>query len=85
MLIRCKRCVATNSRPEQVIDKNGICNACLSFEKKKKLIGTKEKNYLRQKLLKQKNYLLKIIGIVLSHLVEAKIVLHKHLLLKNLD
>ena len=51
MLIRCKRCVATNSRPEQVLDKNGICNACLSFEKKKKLIGTKKKNYLKQKLL----------------------------------
>ena len=51
MLIRCKRCVATNSRPEQVLDKNGICNACLSFEQKK-LIGIKEKNYLIQKLLK---------------------------------
>ena len=52
MLIICKICVATNSRPEQVLDKNGICNACLSFEQKKKLIGIKEKNYLIQKLLK---------------------------------
>ena len=37
MLIRCKRCVATNSRPEQLLNKDGICNACLSFDQKKKV------------------------------------------------
>ncbi len=42
MIVRCKRCVATNSRPEQVLDKNGICNACHSFEKKK-LINWEER------------------------------------------
>jgi N-acetyl sugar amidotransferase len=45
MLIRCKKCVATNSRPEQVLDNKGICNACLSFEKKK-LINWEERRNL---------------------------------------
>lgn len=35
MLKRCKICVSTNSRPEQVFNEEGVCNACLSFEKKK--------------------------------------------------
>ena len=35
MLKRCKICVTTNSRPEQVFNEEGVCNACLSFEKKK--------------------------------------------------
>jgi N-acetyl sugar amidotransferase len=37
MLKRCKRCVTPNSRPEQVLDDNDVCNACLSFEIKKKI------------------------------------------------
>ena len=45
MLNRCKKCVATNSRPEQVLDKDGVCNACLSFEQKK-LINWDERKKL---------------------------------------
>jgi N-acetyl sugar amidotransferase len=49
MLIRCKRCVATNSRPEQTIDNDGICNACISFEKKKKIDWDKrEKLFIKE-------------------------------------
>ena len=54
MLIRCKRCVATNSRPEQVIDKNGICNACLSFEKKKKIDWNKRKKLFEVEIAEAK-------------------------------
>ena len=46
MLIRCKRCVATNSRPEQVLDKDGVCNACLSFDQKKKIDWAERKKQL---------------------------------------
>ena len=54
MLIRCKRCVATNSRPEQVIDNNGICNACLSFEQKKKIDWNKRKKLFEAEIDKTK-------------------------------
>tara|TARA_B100001093_G_C26829119_1_gene1015394 strand:- start:1086 stop:2207 length:1122 start_codon:yes stop_codon:yes gene_type:complete len=41
--------VATNSRPEQTIDNDGICNACISFEKKKKIDWDKrEKLFIKE-------------------------------------
>tara|TARA_B100001057_G_scaffold487676_1_gene570768 strand:- start:96 stop:1241 length:1146 start_codon:yes stop_codon:yes gene_type:complete len=54
MIIRCKRCVATNSRPEQVLNEKGICNACLSFEQKK-LIDWKERENLFISEIKEAN------------------------------
>ncbi len=33
----CKKCLTPNSRPRIVFDKNGICNACLNSENKKKI------------------------------------------------
>ena len=37
MLVRCQKCLIPQTRPEQVIDDNGICNACISHENKKKI------------------------------------------------
>ena len=58
MIIRCKRCVATNSRPEQTFDSRGICNGCKSFETKK-LINWDERKKIFEKeinnILKDKN------------------------------
>ena len=35
----CKSCILPNSRPNLYIGSEGVCNACLSHSKKKKLIG----------------------------------------------
>ena len=58
-VIFCKKCVMSNQRPSSIpefthtierknakylnINENGICDACLVNEEKKKLIGMKEK------------------------------------------
>ena len=39
----CNKCLTPNSRPRVVFDKQNICNACHNAEKKKKLIGKKER------------------------------------------
>lgn len=31
----CKKCIMPKTRPEQVFDHNGVCNACLSVDRKK--------------------------------------------------
>jgi N-acetyl sugar amidotransferase len=38
MLIYCKKCLMPHSRPEQVFDEDGVCDACLSTAKKKSSI-----------------------------------------------
>ena len=39
----CKNCIMPDTRPDQIFNKEGICNACVSFENNKKvLIGIKE-------------------------------------------
>ena len=48
MIIRCKKCLIPHTRPEQVINKDGICNACISHENKKKI----DWNQREQKFLK---------------------------------
>ena len=35
-IIYCSRCLTSNARPRVVFDQNGICNACLNAEEKKK-------------------------------------------------
>ena len=43
----CKNCLIPNIRPDQIFTK-GVCNACIFFEKKKILIGSRDKkNYLK--------------------------------------
>lgn len=33
----CKKCIMPKTRPEQVFDENGVCNACLSVNRKKSI------------------------------------------------
>ena len=33
----CKRCIYPDTRPEQVFDDEGVCDACRSAEKKKEI------------------------------------------------
>ena len=44
-LIWCKNCLLPNTRPNLIIESNGICSACNNFQIKK-LIGKKEKKNL---------------------------------------
>ena len=43
MIKFCKNCLIPNSRPRIIFNKDGICNACIYSEQKKKYIGMKEK------------------------------------------
>ena len=36
MIKFCKKCIMPNSRPRIVFNNEGVCNACLHSEKKKK-------------------------------------------------
>ncbi|AKM82201.1 TPA: N-acetyl sugar amidotransferase [Candidatus Berkelbacteria bacterium] len=42
----CKRCVMPDTKPDLFIDKTGVCNACRSFEKRKKTNWDKRKKEL---------------------------------------
>ncbi len=39
----CKNCVVMSTRPRIKFDQRGFCSACVWAEKKKKLIGKKDK------------------------------------------
>ena len=39
----CKKCIMPDTRPDQIFNDQGVCNACLSLKKIKKLIGQKRK------------------------------------------
>ena len=58
MFKRCANCLIPNLRPEQTIDNNGICNACLSHSNKKKIDWKeREKKFFNLiKKYKTKNY-----------------------------
>ena len=47
-LIWCKNCLLPNTRPNLIIEKNGVCSACNNFSKKKIQIGKKEKKSLKR-------------------------------------
>jgi len=38
----CKKCVMPDTRPFMNFNEEGICEPCLHFEKKKRLIGKKD-------------------------------------------
>ena len=49
-VIFCKKCVQSNQRPRITFDKNGVCNACNHFEKKKKINWEEREKALRDLL-----------------------------------
>ncbi|HLD82957.1 MAG TPA: N-acetyl sugar amidotransferase [Candidatus Omnitrophota bacterium] len=52
----CKKCIMPDTRPEQVFDKEGVCDACRSAEKKHKEIDwQKRRNELEQILAQYRN------------------------------
>lgn len=46
-MIYCKRCVLPDTKPGVFFDKNGICSACLSVEKKKKIDWSSREEQLK--------------------------------------
>ena len=55
----CKKCIMPNTRPDQNLNNEGICNACLSFEYQNKIDWDARKDILNriieEKKLKNKN------------------------------
>ncbi len=49
----CKRCIMPDTRPDQYLNDNGICNACLSYDLQKK-IDWKERELELVKIIKKK-------------------------------
>ena len=39
----CKRCIMPNTRPDQYLNNEGVCNACLSYDYQKKIDWDKRK------------------------------------------
>ncbi len=48
MLFRCKRCLYTNTKPDLWFDDNGICSACLAFERRKSIDWAKRQDEFLQ-------------------------------------
>ncbi len=46
MLRYCKRCVMPDTKPNLLLDENGICNACRSYENRKEIDWNQRKNEL---------------------------------------
>ena len=49
----CKNCIMPDTRPDQIFDNNGICNACISYEKNIKKINWKERSNELDKIIEQ--------------------------------
>ena len=49
----CKKCIMPDTRPDQYLNEDGICNACLSFEYQKKIDWESRANQLNE-LIKEK-------------------------------
>ena len=50
----CINCILPDSRPNIIIMQDGKCSACHSHHNKKKLIGEKEKFYLKRLLVRSR-------------------------------
>ena len=50
----CKRCIMPNTRPDQYLNSQGICNACLSYDYQNK-INWKKRNTDLLEIIKRKN------------------------------
>ena len=55
MITYCKRCVMPSTKPDLKLDKEGICNACRSFEERKEVDWSKRKKELSEILDKYTN------------------------------
>lgn len=44
----CKNCIMPDTRPDQIFDNNGICNACLSFNKNNEINWSERENELNK-------------------------------------
>ncbi len=44
----CKNCIMPDTRPDQIFDDNGICNACLSFSKNNEINWSERENELNE-------------------------------------
>ena len=53
----CKNCIVPETRPDQFLDKNGICNACKSYEERKKIDWKKRSELLKNLIKEKKNKL----------------------------
>lgn len=49
----CKRCIMPDTRPEIVFNEEGVCDACLSADRKESAIGWEERDRQFQKILDQ--------------------------------
>lgn len=49
----CKRCIMPDTRPEQVFDENGICDACHSWDRKQGNIDWKQRRKEFEKILEK--------------------------------
>ncbi len=49
----CKKCIMPDTRPEQVFDASGVCDACNSAEKKHKVIDWKKRREEFEEILKR--------------------------------
>ena len=68
----CTKCLIPDTRPDQIFDKNGVCNACRSHELKEKIDWSARQKDLDGIIENIKK--LKINGIVLFHQVGVRIV-----------
>ena len=46
----CKRCIMPNTRPDQYLNSQGICNACLSYDYQNKIIRNKSSNIFQDSI-----------------------------------
>ena len=64
-----------DTRPDQIFDDNGICNACLSFSKNNEINWSERENELNEIIDEAKKEVL--VGIALFHLQAVRIALIK--------
>jgi hypothetical protein len=51
----CSKCIIPETRPDQFLDKDGVCNACKSYEQRKEIDWDKRLNHYEKNINKNKN------------------------------
>ena len=51
----CIKCIIPETRPDQFLDKNSVCNACKSYEKRKEIDWDQRLKQLKKIINKNKN------------------------------
>jgi len=49
----CKNCIMPDTRPDQIFNKEGICNACVSFENNKKSVDWDKRSKELEKIIEE--------------------------------